>query len=156
MKVFKFAIPIIVLIFAALLWLAPIGPVPGVFIGGTLTDTPDTWGDTSTTHEIQLKVEGGLLPRVVTIWVIQVDGELHVVGNKESGWVSTLGQGGAVQMRLEGKTYNLNARAVNSNLETIVEQYKNKYRPDYPDIVEGFPTLEEAASFMMVFKLAKP
>lgn len=156
MKILKFAIPIFLLVLTVFLWLAPIGPVPGIFIGGTLTDVPKSWNDTSATHEIKLKVEGGILPRVVTIWVIQVDGVLHVVGNKDSGWVTILGQGGPVQMRLNDKTYNLKATAVASNLKTIVEQYADKYRPDYPDIVEGFPSFEEASEFMKVFRLTKP
>jgi len=155
MKILKIASPLILLILVVFLWLAPIGPVPGIFIGGTLTDVPDSWGVTSTTDEIQLKVEGSILPRVVTIWVVQVDGELHIIGSKESGWVSTLGQSGAVQMRLGNKTYNLNATVVTSNLETIVEQYKDKYRPDYPDIVAGIPSLEEAPNYAMVYKLTK-
>ncbi|MBL4682928.1 MAG: hypothetical protein JKY88_19725 [Pseudomonadales bacterium] len=155
MKILKIASPLILLIFVVFLWLAPIGPVPGIFIGGTLTEVPDSWGVTSTTHEIQLKVEGDILPRVVTIWVIQVDGELHIIGSKEAGWVSILGQGGAVQMRLGDKTYNLNATVVASNLDMIVKQYKDKYRPDYPNIVEGIPSLEEAPNYAMVYKLTK-
>ena len=45
---------------------APIGPVPGIFIGGTASDSPDPWPDTADTHEILLTVPG-TLPRVVTI-----------------------------------------------------------------------------------------
>ena len=57
------------------LLLAPIGPLPGVFIGGTDTPPPATWPDTSGIDEIRLKAPGAI-PRVVIIWVIDVGGEL--------------------------------------------------------------------------------
>jgi hypothetical protein len=34
-----------------------------------------------------------------------------------------------------------------------VNAYKNKYRANYPDIVAGFPTLEEAGDQFGVFRL---
>ena len=71
----------LVLIFAT-----PIGPLPGFFIGGTYTPTPAVWPDTSKEDEILLKVPG-TLPRVVIIWVVQVEGQLYVVGGGDSGWV---------------------------------------------------------------------
>ena len=38
-------------------------------------------------------------------------------------------------------------------LERVVIAYKNKYRSDYPDIVAGFPTLEDARDQFGVFRL---
>jgi len=134
-------------------WLAPLGPLPGFFIGGTPTAVPDSWGDTSSTHEIRLKVSG-TPPRVVIIWVIQVAGELYVVGSKGSGWVAMLNQGGPVEMRMEDKTYRLNARLMTDNWQTVVEAYMDKYRADYPDIVNSFPSFEEAAGSTAVFLLS--
>lgn len=58
--------------------------MPGIFIGGTASALSDSWGNTTATHEIKLEVQGAL-PRVVIIWVVQVDGHLHVVGSKSSG-----------------------------------------------------------------------
>jgi len=155
MNVLKIVAAVLLILLTLAAWLLPIGPVPGFFIGGTDTSAPDTWGDTSAIHEIKLKVDKGGLPRVVTIWVIQVNNELHVVGAKDSGWVATLGEGGSVLMRLKDKTYALKASPVTSNLQAIVEAYKDKYRADYPDIVNGFPSIEEAAGTMRVFKLTK-
>jgi hypothetical protein len=154
MKAIKIAIVVLLTLLALTVWLLPIGPVSGFFIGGTSTTVPDNWSDTSAIHEIKLKVSDGGLPRVVTIWVIQVNNELHVVGAKDSGWVETLGQGGAVLMRLENKTYALQASLV-TNWQPIVEAYMDKYRPDYPDIVNGFPDSEEAADSMRVFRLTR-
>ena len=87
----------------------------------------------------------GILPRVVVIWVVQVDGALYVVCNSASGRVERLGDGAAVEMRLSSNTYTLNARLVTQDLERLLNAYKDKYRSNYPDMVAGFPTLAEAS-----------
>ena len=155
MKALKFLIPTAILILVLLGWALPIGPVPGFFIGGTVSDVPDSWGDTSSIHEIKLKVNSGGLPRVVIIWVVQVDESLFILGSRESGWVGMLGQGGPVQMRMGDNTYAMNASPVTTDWQTVFEAYKNKYRSDYPDIVGGLPASEEAMGGMGVFKLTK-
>ena len=153
-KILKIGVPTLILIMVVVALLAPIGPLPGFIIGGTATDTPADWGDTSTTDEIVLEVQGGI-PRVVTIWVVQVDGELHVVGSKESGWVKKLANGGAVRMRMGANTYALNASLLANDWEPILMAYVSKYQPNYPDIVGSFPPLEEAAATTAVFRLSR-
>jgi hypothetical protein len=83
-KMLKIAALVVSLLVVILIGLAPIGPMPGVFIGGTQTATPAVWGNTSAEHEIRLKVPG-TIPRVVIIWVIQYENDLYIVGSKESG-----------------------------------------------------------------------
>ena len=155
MKALKIGVTIVVVFAALLTWLAPIGPLPGFFIGGTHTEVPGEWGDTRQIHEIQLEVGQGGLPRVVIIWVVQANGNLHIVGANNSGWVSRLGAGGPVRMKMEDKTYSLTASKVTTQWEPILEAYVNKYRLDYPEIIEGFPTVEEAAGTTSVFRLTK-
>ena len=139
-------------ILATLVFVTPIGPMPGFFIGGQLTPVPKAWPDTSKVDEILLKVPG-TLPRVVIIWVVQVDSALYVVGSRSSGWVQRIADGANVEMRLSGNTYALAAVPIRQELERVVNAYKNKYRADYPDIVAGFPTLEEAGDQFGVFRL---
>ena len=136
-------------------FVAPIGPVPGFFIGGKETPVPNEWPDTSGVNEILLKVPG-TPARVVVIWLIQVEGTIYVVGNADSGWVQRIGEQGPVSMRLEGNTYALQANRTTENLADIVTAYKDKYRPNYPDIVAGFPSLEEAKDGFAVFRLSAP
>ena len=140
----------LVAIAVILLVAAPIGPMPGVFIGGTETEAPATWSDTSKVDEILLKVPG---PRVVIIWVIDVGGELYVLGSKESGWVQRIGEAAPVEMRLEGKTYALRATRVTEGVRPIFEAYVAKYEPNYPDIVAGLPPIDEAEGFAAIFRL---
>ena len=56
-------------------------------------------------------------------------------------------------MRMGDKTYSLTASLVSTDWERILEAYKDKYRVDYPDIVNGFPALEEAVATTSVFRL---
>lgn len=151
LKIVPSAILVLLLIGALI---APIGPVPGLFIGGSVTKAPEQWQDTSTVHEVMLRVPG-TPPRVVIIWIIEYGGELHVVGSKESGWVTMIGSGSAVELRIGDNTYELNAAAVTSDRNPILEAYAAKYRPDYPDIVASLPSLDEAEDQVAVFRLER-
>jgi hypothetical protein len=133
--------------------LAPIGPVPGFIIGGKESPAPPAWPDTSEIDEILLKVPG-TPARVVIIWLVQLDDDLYVVGSVNSGWVQRIGQSSPVALRMQDRTYALQAQRVTENLEAIVTAYKDKYRADYPDIVGGFPTLEAARDSFAVFRLS--
>ena len=155
LKMLKIGIPVLVVLLIVIGLLAPIGPLPGFFIGGTETTAPTTWPDTSAVHEIRLEVPG-TLPRVVIIWVIAHESALYVTGRATSGWVQMLGDGGPVRMRLGDNTYSLVATAINNNVLPVLTAYMDKYRPDYPDIVADFPSPEEAGDDYVVFKLNRP
>jgi hypothetical protein len=87
-------------------FVAPIGPVPGFFIGGKETPVPNEWPDTSGVNEILLKVPG-TPARVVVIWLIQVEGTIYVVGNADSGWVQRIGEQGSVSYASRGQHLRL-------------------------------------------------
>jgi hypothetical protein len=154
MKILRILVLVLVAVVAVVAIAAPIGPLPGLFIGGTPTLAPANWPDTSGVHEIRLKVPG-TLPRVVIIWVVDHGGELHVVGRKGSGWVRMIGNGAPVEMRIDDHTYALRAEPVTEGWEAVLQAYVDKYRPDYPDIVAGLPTLEEARGTVAVFRLTR-
>jgi len=134
---------------------APIGPLPGVFIGGTPTEPPRVWQDTSGVDEIQLKVPGRI-PRVVIIWVIAYAGELHVLGMRDGGWTGMIGEGSDVEVRIGDRTYALRATPVNERVTPILEAYKAKYEPNYPDLVAQLPSIDEASDVAVVFRLERP
>ena len=153
-KILKIGLPILLAVLVVVAYIAPIGPLPGFRIGGNETAPPGTWPDTSNVHEIRLEVPG-TLPRVVTIWMIDYESEIYVMGSAESGWVKMLGDGGSVRMRLEDNTYSLTASVVKSDAGPIVTAWMDKYRPDYPDIVADFPSPEEADDGYRVFQLSR-
>ena len=153
MKILKILLGLVFVIVIVLAVVAPIGPLPGFFIGGNETATPSRWMDTSETHEIKLKVPG-VLPRVVIIWVVEHEQALYVVGSSDSGWVRMLGDGGDVKMRLDDDLYSLAATRVREGLKPILASYIAKYETDYPDIVASFPSaVEDSPDSFAVFRL---
>jgi hypothetical protein len=152
MRALKIALPVILALALIVALVAPIGPMPGLFIGGTSTKVPEQWGDTSNVDQIMLKVPGSL-PRVVIIWVVEHGGELHVVGSRDSGWVKMIGASSPVEVRVGDSTYSLNASAVAQGWQQILGAYVAKYRADYPDIVAGFPSIDDAEDLVAVFRL---
>jgi len=153
MKILKIIIAVAFSALVVVAVVAPIGPLPGFFIGGEQTAPPASWPDTSGVHEIRLKVPG-TLPRVVTIWVIDHEGELHVVGRRDSGWVKMIGQGTPVELRLGDRTYSLNATPLTEGWQAVLEAYVAKYKPHYPEIIAGMPPVAEATD-RVVFRLRR-
>lgn len=153
MQALKIVGSILVVVLVVLLFAAPLGPLPGIFIGGTAAPVPASWGDTRPIHEIQLQVGEGLIRRVVIIWVVQVDGLLHVVGAKDSGWTAAIGGSGPVRMRLGDETYDMQATLMTTGWQPVLEAYVDKYREDYPEIIDGFPSIDEAEGAVSVFQL---
>ena len=151
----KKIISAVILIGAAVIWLAPIAMMPGFFIGGSTTPAPSTWEDTSTIDEVRLKV-GGTIPRVVIIWIVQVDGELYVTGAKDSGWVTRLGDGGDAELRIGDNTYPVVAERQTENLDELIGAWYDKYRPNYPDIVGDMSEVSTEPRSYAIFKLARP
>jgi len=148
----KALVALLVALVLAVAVAAPIGPMPGFFIGGSQAQTPAAWPDTSSVHEVKLKVPGGL-PRVVIIWIVEVAGKLYVVGDKDSGWVRKIGPASPVELRLGDDTFALNAVAVSEGREAILSAWLDKYEPGYPEIVAGFRNDAAGAGNATVFRL---
>ena len=154
MKILKVLGALLIALVVAVAVAAPIGPMPGLFIGGEQAQPPETWPDTSSVHEVKLKVPGGL-PRVVIIWVVEWAGDLHVVGDKGSGWVRKIGAASPVELRIGDRTFALNAVAVAEAQEAILNAWLDKYEPDYPEIVAGFRNDAAGADSAAVFRLQR-
>ena len=134
--------------------MAPIGPLTGFFIGGDPKPAPETWPDTAGIDEITLRVPG-TLPRSVIIWLIEYDNELYIVGRSSSTGVNMRGDASPVEMRLGDDTYPLEAVLMRSGWQPMMKAYVDKYEPDYPEIVAGFPAVSEAAGEISVFQLVR-
>ena len=52
------------------------------------------------------------------------------------------------------RTFSLTATALVTGWEPVMDAYLDKYRSDYPEIVDGFPSKEEAAGAFSVFRLS--
>ena len=153
MRIVNIVVPILLVLGLIVLIAAPIGPLPGVFIGGTDTPAPATWEDTSGIDEVRLKVPGAI-PRVVIIWVIDFEGELYVLGMKSSGWTGMIGEDGSpVEVRIGDHTYAVEATAIQDRAEEVYTAYLAKYEPNYPDLVASFPSIEEGRDLAIIFRL---
>ena len=156
MKFLKISIPVFLLFLTGVAIMAPIGPLPGFFIHGTPTEVPTSWPDTTDEHKILLQVDG-VLPRVVIIWVVDYENDLYVFGGTTSGWVQLIGESAPVKMRLDNSTFDLIAERVTDDLEAITTAYRDKYRADYPEIIEsGDLDVNKADESFRVFRLERP
>ena len=155
MRILKWGSMILLVGFIIALIAAPIGPMPGIFISGTASDVPDSWGDTSSIVEIDLQVGEGPLGRTVTVWTVQVDGDLYVTGQKDSGWVSGIAPGGPVRLQMDGKLYDLTAETETKDAVNVLSAWQEKYTIHYPDMMGQFPEPEKALSTAVVYKLKK-
>ncbi len=154
MKILKVLGALLIALVLVVAVVAPIGPMPGFFIGGSQAQPPETWPDTSSVHEVKLKVPGGL-PRVVIIWIVESAGDLYVVGDRTSGWVRKIGAVSPVELRLGDSTFALNAVAVSEDPEAVLSAWLDKYEPDYPEIVAGFRKDAGGGDSAAVFRLER-
>ena len=152
MKALKVAALVLLIGLILAAFAAPIGVVPGFLIGGTPMEVPDSWGETRPIHEIELQIGEGPIGRTVTIWMVQLDGDLYVIGDADSAWTRGIGTGGSVRMRMEDRLYDLTATPVAMGQADVIAAWLKKYEPDYPEIVAG-AAAEERARTAAVFRL---
>lgn len=143
-------VALVILVFAALA--APLGPLPGFWINGTASDVPESWGNTLPIHEIRLQVGDGPIGRTVTIWMVQIDDELFVVGDANSRWTRGIGAGGPVRVAIKSSLYELTATPVEAGKAQVISAWVKKYEQDYPDIVAGLSQDDRVRS-AAVFRL---
>ena len=155
MKILKFASKLLALVVVLRVFVPFVFPsVPGFILGGTATAAPAVWKDTDEIDEVKLRVSGGL-PRVVTIWMVQVENQLYVIGDEENTWVAMLGEGAPVKLRMEDSSYDLIATRISEGQSAVAEAYRAKYQTEYPDIIEGMGSLEEIPDGIVVFRLTR-
>lgn len=132
---------------------APIGPVPGLLIGGNAAPPPPQWSRVELPQQVQIQAADGGLSRVVNIWIVEHDNALYVLGARDGGWVKATQEAGRVNLRLGDNTYALSATPVESVDEAIFDEYTERYAADYPEIVAGMPRGAELAETGVVFRL---
>ena len=132
---------------------APIGPMPGLRIGGTPAEAPASWAGTQLPDEVLLATYDGPLPYVVTIWVVESGGRLYVVGAPESTWVAKATNSSDVRVRINDAVYDMQATRMPPGRVDVLQAYVDRYQADYPEIIDGFPPLEELAEGSALFEL---
>ena len=100
-----YTLAILAVLLAGVALTAPLGPVPGIRIGGTETGIPDNWTDVPLPEEVRLATYDGPLPYVVTIWIVESAGRLYVIGAPESTWVEKATASPEVKLRIGDDVY---------------------------------------------------
>ena len=136
-----------------LLGCAPMGETPGFRLGGSSAASPGDFSFVRDHEIIQLEARGAVLPRVVNIWGVSMDGALYVWGDPGSGWVERVAdRPDAVRVRVGEDVYALRAAVVEDRgeLERVVAAYQAKYGADL-DAIFGRPATVD--DFQRVYRL---
>jgi hypothetical protein len=134
---------------------APIGPMPGFRIGGNDADAPEQWSSIDIPGEVRLASYSGLLPHVVIIWIVESDNRLYVIGDPASAWVEGATNAPDVRLRMGDNTYDMRATRLQPGPQEIFLKYINRYKDDYPEIIDSFPPPEEFATGAALFELTR-
>ena len=148
MKYLKIILSVVAIALAVVALSLPITTTPGVFIFGNPSAAPENWSDTSSILETKVRVPG-IIPRVVIIWFVEIDNDFYIVGENDSGWISMLGNGGSIHMRIEDSTYPLQATIVNSGVDEILQAWEVKYIEDYPCLLYTSPSPRDLSTCRM-------
>jgi len=133
---------------------APIGPMPGIRLGGNPATAPAQWSSLALPEEVRLATSAGMLPHVVIIWVVESDNRLYVIGAPDSTWVDGATRAPDVRLRIGDNAYDMRATRIESGREDIFQMYIDRYKDNYPDIIAGFPPIEEFSQGAALFELA--
>ena len=135
---------------------APIGPMPGFRLGGDSATPPAEWSSVALPEEVRLATYASALPHVVIIWVVESNNRLYLVGAPDSTWVEGATQSADVRLRIGNEAYDMRAARLETGRRDIVQKYIDRYKDNYPDIIAGFPPIEEFSQGAAIFELVRP
>jgi len=121
----------------------PIGPVPGMMLGGTVQAAPDdfTFANDRAAHDlVQIETEmWGSIPQVHNIWGVGVGPAMYVFGDEEGGWRPRAVEAGQVRLRIGDAVFEFSVaemqEAPEDELQAVFDAYAAKYNPEFDEIV---------------------
>jgi hypothetical protein len=150
-----YALSLLMVLLIGLAVAAPIGPMPGFRLGGSEASAPAQWSSATLPEEVRLATFAGMLPHVVIIWVVESDNRLYVIGAPDSTWVAGASQAPEVRLRIADNAYDMRATRLDPGPAHLFEKYLDRYRDNYPDIIAGFPPMEEFSQGAALFELTR-
>ncbi|HIL80955.1 MAG TPA: DUF2255 family protein [Myxococcales bacterium] len=108
----------------------PVDEYPGLSLGGTVSERPESFLFLQDHEVIQLEAWGVVFPRVVNIWGVGAPDALYVWGDPDSGWATRVAERPeSVRVRLGDKSYEVRASPVTDPAEKarVVASYQAKY-----------------------------
>lgn len=137
----------------------PIGPMPGLAIGGVPTDAPNRFSVVAAENLVQIKTHRwGWLPQVHHIWAVGIDDAVYVVAVPGASWRERVDQDPNVQLRVGDATYNLIANEISSDAERrrAYDAYVAKYAGELEEILGRKSTIADAAGMIAFRSYAMP
>ncbi|MDP6375914.1 MAG: DUF2255 family protein [Pseudomonadales bacterium] len=134
---------------------APIGPMPGIRLGGNSATAPARWSSATLPEEVHLATYAGTLPHVVIIWVVETDNRLYVIGAPDSTWVEGATRSPDVRLRIDENVYDMRATRIESSRQDVFQAAIDRYKDNYPEIIAGFPPIAEFSQGAALFELSR-
>lgn len=135
----KAILAIIVVVPALSFAYGPIGPYPGLLIGGTSSPGLDDWTVLDAEGELLIETRTSF-PYVVTINYLATNRGLYVVGLRNSVWRNRIRANPDVRIRVVESTYEMRAYEVP---KSDVEQFQfaiDSYCAKFPELVDLWGT----------------
>jgi hypothetical protein len=124
----------------------PIGPMPGLAIGGEEQPTPDDFAFVQDHDLIMIRTYfGGWLPQVHYIWGVGVDDGIYAIAVPGASWRARIDDDPNVSLRIGDSYFNLTATEVNNAEQTqaAFDAYVEKYGKQLEEIIGHPPALED-------------
>ncbi len=129
----------------------PIGPMPGLAIGGEEQPAPDDFAFVQDHDLLRVRtLFGGWLPQVHYIWGVGVDDAVYAVAVPDASWRARLYDDPDVLLRVGDHYYSLTATKVTDaqEIQMAFDAYMDKYGPQLEEIIGHPPTLEDVTDLV--------
>lgn len=139
----------IALALAAMLMLAgcgPIGPMPGLALGGEEQAPPADFAFVQDHDLIQIKTHmGGWIPQVHHIWGVGIDDSIYAIAVPDASWRARIETDPAVDLRVGDAVYALTTTSVSDMVEKqrVFVVYMEKYGPQLEEILGRPGTIDD-------------
>lgn len=129
----------------------PMGPMPGLAIGGEEQPAPDDFTFVQDHELLQVRtLFGGWLPQVHNIWGVGVGDAVYAMGVPGASWRARLDDDPNVVLRVGDNCYRLTAtRATDpAEIQAAFDAYMDKYGPQLEAIVGHPPTIDDVTDLV--------
>lgn len=145
----RFFLPLALMLLAA--GCGPMGPMPGLAIGGEEKAAPDNFAFVQDHELIQIRTMfGGWLPQVHHIWGVGVGDGIYAIAVPGASWRARVDNDPNVLLQVGDAHYKLIAAKVNDAEETrkVFDVYTAKYGPQLEEILGRPGTIEDMSDLI--------
>jgi hypothetical protein len=124
----------------------PIGPMPGLAIGGDKQPVPNDFAFVQDHDLIQIRTHlGGWLPQVHHIWGVGIGDKIYATAVPDASWRKRVSEDPEVLLRVGEAHYELVASTVDNPAETqrAYTAYQAKYGPQLEEFLGRPGTIED-------------